>query len=298
MTRLLHSESWVIALGNFDGVHLGHQMLIKKAVQLAQSFGVPAKVVTFNPHPMAILSPPHTRLMSVDHQKNKIKSLGCLKVEYLTFDQTLRETSALDFLECYLQSQADIRAIVVGFNFRFGKNRQGDSEFLQKWGAQNSIHIEVVPPVKVADTIVSTSEIRKYLREGLVEKANQLLGHNIMFQGIVVKGDQRGRKLGFPTMNLSSIETQLPAPGVYIAQAQVEGASYWGCLHIGELPTFGILSPRVELHLLDFQKDVYGQTVEVQILQKVRDIQSFLSVADLRVAIQRDIKFCREWLNR
>jgi len=296
MTRLSGSEPCVIALGNFDGVHLGHQMLIEKAVHLAKYLGVPAKVVTFNPHPMALLSPPHTRIMSLENQKKKLESLGCSHVEYLTFDQNMRETSALDFLERYLKNQ--IRGIVVGFNFRFGKDREGDSEFLKKWGEQNSIHIEVVPPVQVGNTTVSTSQIRKYLLQGKIEEANQLLGHHLMFQGVVVKGDQRGGKLGFPTINISSIETQLPASGVYIAQTQVEGKSHYGCLHIGELPTFGISNPRVELHLLDFQKDVYGQKLEVQILTRVRDIQAFSSVSDLIAAIQKDIQFCREWMNR
>lgn len=298
MTQISPSSlnSVVLALGNFDGVHLGHQALIKKAVHLANSLASYPKVVTFNPHPRALLTPPHTRIMSPEDQAKIFISLGCLEILCLEFNAQMRDTEAVSFLNGLMTKVGKIKAIVVGYNFRFGKDRKGDAETLRAWGLEHQVEIEIVEPVLAEGQIVSTSQIRRYLAEGQMEWVTKMLGRPLQFCGTVEPGDQRGRQLGFPTLNLEQILTQMPGAGVYIAMAWVFNQGFWGVIHIGPLPTFGVLKPRVELHLLDFDQEIYQKEVQVQVLSKIRDIQNFESKDHLIKQIQSDIITCKNWV--
>lgn len=291
-------KTYVIALGNFDGVHLGHQVLIHQAVRIAHELGVKSKVVTFDPHPLAVINPPHTRIMSLKQQSRKFHELGCEEVQYLKFDEALRNTRAEDFLTQSLSQAGLIKGLVVGFNFRFGKGREGDANTLLAWGARQGVKVEVVEPITLEGQVISSSQVRKFLKEGAMERVTQMLGAPLELNGRVIRGDQRGRKLGFPTLNLSQIVTELPASGVYVAKAQLKEKPFWGVVHIGELPTFGIFQPRVELHLLDFDQDLSDLDISFQVLSRIREVMKFESQEELVNQIQADIKVCRDWISR
>jgi riboflavin kinase / FMN adenylyltransferase len=359
----IKNKSWVVALGNFDGVHRGHQELIKKALALAHSYeserknkkksegnsesnsereiesecvceSVGIKVISFDPHPKAFFSPPHTLIMSLSKQKKKLQALGCEEVVHIPFDQALSETSAQDFLDKVLPSYGRIRGIVVGCNFRFGQNREGDGAFLKKWSlSQNPpLVVEIVSPVTYENFMVSTSWLRDLLISGDLPLVRQMLGSDLEYEGLVVPGDGRGRGLGFPTLNIEKIHTQLPGPGVYAGliflkrSPQQEGdyregdyssdkkfnqeyderlhreqsetlyQEYQHVVHIGPLPTFGVSSQRVEIHILDFKGDLYNQVVTFSLSFKIRGVLSFSSPEELKQQIAQDILFARKYL--
>lgn len=279
-----------IALGNFDGVHLGHQQLIATAYKLAMTHGWTMTVVSFNPHPLSVLRPPHTRLMSIEAQIKKLNSLGCSRVEHLHFDQELRELSPQEFLEkVLLKKIGPMGAIVVGYNFRFGKDRLGTPGFLSQWGHDHGVKVIIEPEFTFQNQKISTSIVRRAVLEGEMERAAQMLGHFFELKGRVVKGDQRGRKIGFPTLNIEDTTTQVPGPGVYATLVEIDGKNYPSVTHVGELPTFHISTPRVETHVLNFDQDLYGKWVKLSFVKKVRSVQKFSNATELKNQIEKDI---------
>jgi len=295
MTNLNYRESYVIALGNFDGVHIGHQALIQRAVALASELRVRSKVVSFNPHPLELIKPPHTRIMSLSIQFQKFKLLGCHEVQYLKFEESLRNTEAREFLNHSLGSVGLIQAIVVGFNFRFGRGRLGDCRVLEDWGKSRDIKVEVLSPIQLGNQVISTSQIRKFLQLGQMESVSQMLGEPLEFEGLVVPGDQRGRQIGFPTLNLGEVKTQLPGPGVYVCQVKWKGDFFRGVAHIGSVPTFGITESRVEIHILDFDQDLYGERVSCSVLSRIREVRAYGGRPELVSQIKNDLEVCRLW---
>lgn len=286
----------VIVIGNFDGVHLGHQELLKEARRLADEKGLAAVAVTFDPHPLAILRPPHLRLFDLQDQQEQFRRHGMDGVVYLTFSRDFSELSAAEFLDDVLGPAFRPQALVVGFNFRFGAGRRGSVEDLKSWGSRTGCEVVVVEAFRNDSGTVSTSEIRRALQEGEVARAAALLGRPYVLTGIVVHGESRGHKLGFPTANLHLEKVVTPRWGVYATRTWVEGKPYLSVSHLGPLPTFGDEAIRLESHLLDFSGDLYGQTVRVELIDKVRDVQKFGSVVELREQIERDVETARRLL--
>ena len=283
----------VIVIGNFDGVHLGHQELLRKAREVADLKRLPGVVVTFDPHPMAILRPPHLRLFDLADQQAQFAKSGLDGVVYLSFSRDFSELSAGAFVDQILGPEFRPAALVVGFNFRFGAGRTGTTELLRDWGAQNNCEVHVVGPVRQSEAPLSTSEIRKQLQQGEVKKAAELLGRPYYLSGIVIHGDSRGRGIGFPTANLHLEKVVTPEWGVYATRTWVAGRAVDSVTHLGPLPTFGDEVVRLETHLLDFSGDLYGQTVRVEFMDRVRSVAKFSSIEELRIQIQKDVETAR-----
>lgn len=286
----------VVVLGNIDGVHRGHQELIRQAQILGQKYKSPVWVATFHPHPIEILKPQSgfQRLFSREHQQQLLARAGVQGVFYFTFDQKMSQVSAEDFLNLYLAPNLNPKAIVVGFNFRFGHGRGGGPDELQSWGKSQGIEVLIVPQVQWNKDVVSSSQVRKYLLTGQVRAASEILGFPYFIEGLVEPGAGRGKKLGFPTANMSCPVTQIPAFGVYRTEVLFDGKRLPAVSHLGPLPSFGDAHARLETHVLDGNWNFENQKLKVNFMDRIRDVQKFDSVEDLKLQIQRDIQKARE----
>jgi riboflavin kinase/FMN adenylyltransferase len=289
-----------VAIGNFDGVHLGHAAIARRLVAAARAAGGPAVVFTFDPHPVRILRP-EAAPPPLTWTDRKAELLGQLNVDaviaYPT-DNALLDLSAEDFFQRIIVDRLHAREVVEGTNFYFGHGRSGTIDVLRRLCAQAKIGLEVVEPVVIAGQAVSSSRVRKLLSEGSVDAARGMLTQPYRLRGMVRHGAGRGAKLGFPTANIDAIDTLLPGPGVYAGRA-VAGGSLWpAAISIGPNPTFGEQAMKVEVHLIDFQGSLYGEPLEVDFLSRLRDIQRFDNVSALLAQIQTDVAEARRRANR
>ncbi|NPV92000.1 MAG: bifunctional riboflavin kinase/FAD synthetase [Firmicutes bacterium] len=283
-----------IALGNFDGVHLGHQKLIRNMVSFARGQHIPAVTFTFHPHPFQVLFPEKAPklLISPEKRTEMIGGLGVDALLMVPFNRELARLSPEYFVHEILHRQLQAQAVFVGFNYTFGHRGAGTPELLRDIGRELGFKVEVLPPIKVGGTTVSSSGVRAALEAGEVAKAKSYLGYWPIVEGRVVKGDQRGRQLGFPTANLA-IESGvlIPARGVYAAKVKLGDRVFDGVVNIGFKPTFaGDPVLTVEAHILDFAQVIYGEWVTLSLIQKLRDETKFSSVEELIKQIQRDIE--------
>jgi len=282
----------VVAIGNFDGCHLGHQNVIHHAVRRAQDLGVSATVLTFSPHPRAVLRPEETflPLMTLNQKQAALAALGVDQLCILPFTPTLAAQSAEEFVNT-LQTLLRPAAIFVGYNFCFGQARGGTVESLQKLFPSTTIVAATTGP---DGTPCSTSQIKTFLATGAIPAANALLGHPLETHGVVIVGAQRGRTLGFPTANLQLEPTYLPKPGVYAVDVVLTSGSgeraskYVGVANLGTRPTFAGQNLGLEVHILNFSGDLYGQMLTVRWLTRLRDEQKFEGLEALRQQIQED----------
>jgi riboflavin kinase/FMN adenylyltransferase len=290
----------VIAPGNHDGVHLGHQALVRSACAHARAHGLRAVALTFDPHPAAVLAPERapTPLTCLDRRRELLLQAGADDVMVQLFSREFAGLQPEQFLRALIERGA--RALVVGPDFRFGQGRAGDVAMLQRFGEQNGLAVLVEPPVLVGDARVSSSAVREAISAGKVAEATGLLGHVHDLSGKVIKGNQRGRTLGFPTANLDSEPVLHPADGVYAIVARVLGPGprrlLRGIASLGVRPTFEA-GRSVEVHLFDFSDDLYDATLRVGFVAWVRPQQKFSGVDALRSQIELDCKSAREKLN-
>ena len=293
-------EPSVIAIGYFDGVHLGHQKVIHTAKKMAERLDVPLAVMTFHPHPKKVLEQKSSMryLTPINEKINRFQSLGVKKTYVMKFDQNLAALSAEEFIENVCIS-LQVRGIVTGFNFRFGKKQSGDANDLRIF-SRNRYETEKVEAVLKKGRHVSSTWIRQLLSNGEVELVNELLGRCYQFQGIVEHGDHRGRLIGFPTANLSvTLPYYLPKRGVYIVQAHFDETSAYGLMNIGVRPTFKQSTPqeKVEVHLFHPDVNLYGKKMLINVLKFLRPEQKFASVDALIHQIQNDKKQAEKWLS-
>jgi riboflavin kinase/FMN adenylyltransferase len=286
-----------VAIGAFDGVHIGHQRVIGTAVSRARAAGITASVLTFRQHPLAVVDPvrkPRT-LTPLPVKIRLISELGPDELVLLEFDRALAELSPDVFCAAVLADALNAKVVVVGENFRFGRHGEGTPAMLAATGQTLGFEAVVVPLVTEAGKTISSTRIRTLLQKGALEEVREILGRPPTALGTVVPGDRRGRTLGFPTANVEVIaEMIFPGRGVYAARAQVDGVWYRAAVNIGHNPTFQ--SPdadttvvRVEAFLLDFTGDVYGRSIRVDFLHKIRDEQRFAGPAELVAQMQIDI---------
>lgn len=307
-TRTLSSpfSASVLTIGNFDGVHLGHQALIRRVVERAKARGIPAVVLTFEPHPVKVLYPDRQlrRIFDQDDLRERLESLG---VEALVIEPFSREFSQLSpehFLLEWVFKPFVPQEIIVGYDFSFGANRKGSIEFLKERAETLGVGVEVIPPLKVGDIVVSSSRIRQAIEGGEVELANQLLGRTFYIRGLVEKGAGRGRTIGVPTANVRTTAETIPTRGVYAAYVEVRGRVWDAAVNIGYNPTFtnteGAM-PSIEAHLIDFPKrgesaDLYGETLRIEFIARLREEKKFASVDALVAQIKSDIAEARRML--
>jgi riboflavin kinase / FMN adenylyltransferase len=282
-----------IAAGNFDGLHLGHQAVIGRARDIAGQQGWASAVFTFRQHPRSVLQPgkPPLLLMRPEEKIRRIERMGIEVLIHLDFTMQLAALSAEEFISHLLCEQLHMGQIVVGENYRFGKNRRGCPEMLRALGHQLGFRVATIPPVQIGGQVVSSTAIRNLLREGRVREAAVYLNHDYQITGQVVQGDKRGRQLGFPTANLKTDLELIPADGVYAARA-VLGRQRWPAMvNIGRCPTFGD-SPfsRMECHIIGFQGDLYGRTLTVHFVERIRDEQMFENLQALGKRLREDQK--------
>lgn len=288
----------VIAIGIFDGVHYGHQQIIQQVLQKAQHLNCKAGILTFQPHPVQVLAPevmPY--LIQTPQQKLKtLKNTGLDFVVEQKFDLNFASLSAKDFFTTHIQKNLNTKALFVGYDFTFGKKREGTIETLEKLCEQAGIELHVVNAQMQNNTLVSSTLIRKLLKEGRVEMADQLLTRPYIMQGTVVKGHNRGTALGIHTANLKALNELLPKDGVYATKTIVDGKTYNSVTNIGKNPTFQNTTRSVETHIFDFDQDLYDQEIEVCFFKRIRDEIKFANSNALVKQIQKDIEQAKEIL--
>ncbi len=296
----------VIAIGNFDGVHCGHQAVIQKAKETAQKLGVALGVMVFEPHPVRLFNPdaPPFRLTTIAKRARLLAEYGADFTLALPFTPEIAQLSATDFMDQILIAGLNVRHIVVGADFHFGAQRSGSAMSLQEHGKLHGFSTEIIAAEMIPDRAIafSSSDIRKALMAGDIGNATQWLGHAWSIDGPVMTGDQRGRTINFPTANIELSDYIRPAFGVYAITAQImdgalAGQEFKGVANIGMRPTVGTEAPRLEAHLFDFDHDIYGQYVEVSLHQFMRPEQKFADFDALREQIARDAQDARAFLS-
>lgn len=297
-----HPYEWEVAtptaatVGVFDGVHLGHRRVLGDLVADAGEL-VPA-VITFAQHPLSILVPERAPLMltDVDQRIEQFQALGIGLAGILNFPD-IRDLPAKEFSERVLCDALQVKRVVVGADFRFGRGREGDAAFLGAEGERLGFDVEVVDMFGALDGIVSSTRIREVLLAGDVEAAAEMLARPYQLNGVVVEGERRGRDLGFPTANLE-IESKrlIPANGVYAGWALVDKERHPSAINIGVRPTFSETERRVEAHLLDYEGDLYGEKLAVDFVARLRSEQKFDGIDALRSQIAQDVEAARAWL--
>ena len=288
-----------LAIGVFDGVHRGHQAVISTSTRHAHSADGTPVVVTFDPHPARILRPeqaPHL-LTATQHKIALIRALGVGHLLVVKFDKNFAATSPENFVEQLVQNSKPLREICVGHEWSFGKNRAGNLDLLQKLGARFDFNVVGIPPVKVNGTVVSSTAIRQAVEAGEFAKAASMLGREYTILGTVSGGEKLGKKIGFPTANLSAHSEQFPPDGVYFAEAWLDGVLLHGVVNLGFRPTVSSGQPEriLEIHLLDFEQDIYGKDLEIRFVRYLRPEKKFENVDALIRQIKVDVRQAREF---
>ncbi len=293
----------VVALGNFDGVHLGHRVVLRRAVEEARERGFRSVAATFDPHPRSVLRPDGAPLLLSDMETRRelLLGVGMDEVAVIPFDAELSKKSPDEFVGEILVGKLGAGIVVVGENFRFGHRAAGDLSDLRRIMRSHGGKAFGVPvrgsnggeEISVISEISSTC-IREFLGEGRVEEASSLLGRPYSVRGEVVVGDMRGRAIGFPTANVeASPDVIVPARGVYACFVEVDGKRLASCTNIGVAPTFGERESRVEAHILGYDGDLYGKVIEVEFLRRIRGEKKFSGVEELAAQIGRDVEEAR-----
>lgn len=278
-------------VGNYDGVHLGHRAILDEVVARAARDDACGILVTFEPHPLSVVAP-ERRPDLIQTRRQKLVTLeatGLDGVLILPFTREFSKLGGRAFFEEVVCSVADLRAMFIGDNFRFGQDRAGDAELLRTIGAERGFDVIEVPPITIDGAMVSSSVIRRLIRDGDVEAAGVMLGRPYAVEGEVVRGEGRGRTLEFPTANLRNDNELLPRAGVYVSETILATARHPSVTNIGVRPTFGGPGLTFECHLLDFDDDLYGERVETRLLARLRDEQAFDSPTELSDQIARDL---------
>jgi riboflavin kinase / FMN adenylyltransferase len=291
-----------VAIGNFDGLHLGHKAVIGAMVEAARAKNLVPSVLTFEPHPRAFFKPgaPVFRLARLRDKLSGLREAGVSQLVMPRFDSAFAHMPAADFLDKILGVQLGAKVVVTGENFAFGHQRGGDSAMLNAWGLKHNIEIITVAPVRVAEEICSSSAIRSAVALGQVARATTLLGHGYSISGRVVHGDGRGRTIGFPTANVAlPPNLLLPAYGVYAVRATLDGVVRDGVANLGLRPTVTVDNqPRLEVHLFDTRQEMYGKILRICFVDKLRNEMKFDGVEALKAQIEKDSEMARNILAR
>jgi len=288
----------VATIGNFDGVHLGHREIFRRVVSEAKALDGTSVVITFVPHPLKVLAPEKApRLLNTYAEKERLIAASCIDVLVeIPFNRVLAAMTPQQFVDEVLLARIGVRHLVVGYDYTFGRNRSGNVDFLVDAGKRQGFAVEVLDPVQRGAVTSSSTLVRRLLAAGDVTGVVGLLGRHFTLEGRVVHGVGRGRQIGVPTANLLTEKEILPRPGVYAVRVKHQGVMLDGVMNIGFNPTFGLERISLEVHLLDFSGDLYGETLRVYFVECLRDEKVFPSVAALVEAIHDDIDRARKAL--
>jgi riboflavin kinase/FMN adenylyltransferase len=288
----------VLTIGNFDGVHLGHREIFRQVVRQARSVDGTSAVLTFEPHPLRLLAPEKAPpRINTPEEKVRLIEASCIDLMVvLPFTRELAALSAGEFVREILVERLGVRHLVVGYDYAFGRDREGNIDFLQDQADHYGFQLHVLEPICTDEQVYSSTRIRKAVRAGEVAAVVRMLGRNFTLDGQVVHGAGRGRQLGFPTSNLETIKELLPKEGVYAVKVKWHERLYDAVVNIGHRPTFDDLGPALEIHLLDFDGDLYDETLRLYFVERLREEKRFESIAELQDAVRADIRKARNVL--
>lgn len=283
----------VVTSGTFDGVHIGHKKILSRLKEISQQSGGETVVLTFWPHPRTVVSEDSQNLQllsTIDEKIELFAQLGINHLAIIPFTRSFSELSSEEFIQQILVDKIGTKKLVIGYDHRFGRNREGSFDFLQKNGSQFGFEVEEIPRQDIEDLAISSSRIRKALLTGYIEEANELLGRPYTISGTVVKGKQLGRTIGFPTANVHPNESYklIPQNGAYVIAARYKGESFKGMLNIGVRPTVDGTSKTIEAHLFDFDKEIYGEDIQLELLHYLRPEKKFNGLPELMTQIRQD----------
>jgi riboflavin kinase/FMN adenylyltransferase len=292
----------VVTLGNFDGVHLGHQQIFKRVREEASKTRGEGVVITFEPHPLKVLAPEKFLPLLTPFRKKMmlIEKSGIKTVLCIDFSLPFSELSSLEFIKNILVQKVKAKRVIIGYNYHFGKGQKGDAQTLKDAGRVYDFEVEVVEPYKVGQTIVSSSKIRNLIQRGEVEEASRLLGRDYLIIGKVVEGAKRGQTLGFPTANLEISDELYPKPGVYAVEVEWHRQRFNGLANVGFNPTFCSGQTErerpfsLEVYILNFRQAIYGEEIQASFKKRIRDEIRFESPSHLISQIQKDIQWAQE----
>ncbi|MDH5412560.1 MAG: bifunctional riboflavin kinase/FAD synthetase [Flavobacteriaceae bacterium] len=282
----------IVTIGTFDGVHIGHKEIIKNLIENAHQKNDKSVILTFFPHPrMVIQKGSNIKLLTtLDEKVALLEKAGLDYLIVQPFNKEFSRLTALEFVRDILVEQLKIKKLVIGYDHHFGRNREGNFEQLKEYGAVYGFTVEEIPVQDIENIAVSSTKIRRALTEGKIEKANSYLGYEFMLTGKIIHGKGLGKKWNYPTINVNIEEPYklIPKPGVYIVKTTISKKNIFGIMNIGNRPTINGKHQTIEVHLLDFDGDLYGETIQVHLTYRLRDEQKFDSVEELFVQIKKD----------
>ena len=294
------SQKTYVTIGTFDGVHIGHQKIIKKLIENAKINNKESVVLTFFPHPRMVLQK-DLKIQLINTITERIDQLERLGLDHLIihpFDKDFSRLTAFDFVRDVLVNKLDIDKLIIGYDHHFGKNREGNIEQLTEYSYLYDFKVEEIPAQDIDNVSISSTKIRKALLSGHLKTANNYLGYNFSIKGIVVKGKQLGNTIGYPTANLHIKENYklIPKKGAYVIKSVIENKLKFGMMNIGMRPTVGGNDRTIEVHFFDFNENIYNKTIKVELLYFLRNEQKFLSLNELKKQLNQDEKDSRRFL--
>ncbi len=288
----------VVTIGNFDGVHKGHQHIFKTIIKKAKEITGESVVITFHPHPLKVISGENKILLLTPTEKKLklIEKFGIDNVILINFTKEFASLDPHEFIKKVLIEEIRVKELYVGFNYFFGKNKRGNVDLLKEYGKKFGFNVNIIDPYVIDGVTVSSTLCRKYIADGKVKEVLKFLGRYYLIEGKVVKGDGRGKKFGIPTANIKSEQEIYPKEGVYAVKVAYKGKIYNGACSIGFNPTFDSERLTVEVHIIDFYKDIYEENLKVVFVDRIRDMKKFKDIHELKITILNDIKKAKEIL--
>tara|TARA_Y100000766_G_scaffold44551_1_gene34670 strand:- start:1793 stop:2719 length:927 start_codon:yes stop_codon:yes gene_type:complete len=292
----------ILTIGTFDGVHIGHNKILKRLIQDSKKNNLSSLVMTFFPHPRMILNKSHDIKMidTISEKINLLEKTGLDNLIIHPFDNNFSKIRAKEFVEEILVKKLKIKEIIIGYDHKFGKDREASVEDLKKFGKDYMFTVKEIPAQEIDSIAISSTKIRNAILNGEIEKCNKFLGRNFILTGKVVYGDGLGKKIDFPTANIEIKETYkiIPKNGVYLVKTKINSNTYFGMMNIGIRPTVGGTNKSLEIHFFNFKDNIYGKNVSIEIIKKIRDEEKFSSIDQLKIQLKKDEQFCLKLINK
>ena len=292
----------VVTIGTFDGVHIGHQKIIKQLVEIANKDNLQAVVLTFFPHPRMVLQKDTgiNLINTIDEKSQLLENFGIDHLVIHKFTKEFSRLGAMEFVRDTLVKKLHVKHIIIGYDHRFGRNRTANIDNLREYGEVYNFKITEISAQEIDEVAVSSTKIRKALNNGDIEVANAFLGYNFMLTGTVVEGKNLGKQIDFPTANLNIEESYklIPKNGSYVVKSIVEDKTIYGMMNIGTNPTVNGESQSIEVHFFNFNKNIYNKKIQVELIKRLRDEQKFDSIDTLKVQLHKDKEICLNYLNQ